>query len=1205
MKFYLFALFILSFTTINAQVNNLPKKYVFEENIKIEDEKGKLITDSVRRIEYLIKKQKRIENNILNNSKASTLTPVPLCINGSFEQFQTILGSNVLSDFEYAVTELDNPIQCKSPSVNANQSIVEYNPSNFDIMATTVPSNFLDEYIGNINAFDQFALKINYKNSSSTVSLIQAKRFKTDNETTLKFNYKAVLQSVLGTAHENEQPFFKARVINNAGIVVSEFCIIADPNNCIFTQAPFLDGDSVVMYTQNWQSGILDISSIPNNQNFTVEFFASRCGLGGHFGYAYIDDICLLHGSENLQGSVELDPLYEICPTLPFSICGDFTTPNSGGINATINTVSLNIYNASNSIVYTSQAPSSLNLNTKRFCFEILSANLPDITTGKYNVSVTIDYGITQTNCSGTSFSSVTDYDANPGWDIWFLNCTNCNINLNTAEITLCDNNHNGKEFFNLTNFNPLIVSNVSGLTFTYYPTLADATNNTNAITAITNYESESSTIFIRVIENATCYKIIPVKLVVKYPIATISGILNVCDGSTTLTASNGASYLWGNNQTTQSIIVTSIGTYTVTVTDVFGCTSTGSVTILNSQVAAQPNIVVTQPTCSLSTGKIEITSPALEYSFDNGSTWSSNSILNNVSVGSYIIKIKTIAGCFSYPVTINIFPFLSSFPFYNAVSPSFCGGFGSITITSTAQEYSFDDGVTWSTNNIATNLPSGTYLIRTKDNFGCISNFNSVTLNSEFLAAPLYTFDNPYCGNLGSITITTPAQEYSFDGGTTWQNSNILNNLTDGSYIIKIKDSQGCTSPNVYVYLNALEFTYPQYQITNAGCGTYASITITTIGDEYSFDGGITWSTNPTLSNLNGGTNYQLKVRKGTCNSYHNYAYIYSYYYPLPTPNDFQTTLCDDLNDGSENLDLTLYNQNLISNSSNYSFSYYTSLLGAENNIYSDVINDYNSHNLSNLNNTVYVRVTSLNGCYAVAKIEFNFIDSPIINLEEKYPLCEFKNITVDAGIGYDSYLWSTGETSQSIIITNDGDYWLTVTENHGTLICNSTKTFNVFLSNPAVITHVDTIDWTDTENQIEIYVSGLGEYEYSIDGTHYQDENTFSNLISGNYYIYIRDKYNCGTVTSKVFLLNYPKYFTPNGDGFNDYWKIKFSEVEPNLSIKIFDRFGKVITILNSNSQGWDGTYNEKPIISDDYWFIVTRENGKEYKGHFSLKR
>jgi gliding motility-associated-like protein len=129
------------------------------------------------------------------------------------------------------------------------------------------------------------------------------------------------------------------------------------------------------------------------------------------------------------------------------------------------------------------------------------------------------------------------------------------------------------------------------------------------------------------------------------------------------------------------------------------------------------------------------------------------------------------------------------------------------------------------------------------------------------------------------------------------------------------------------------------------------------------------------------------------------------------------------------------------------------------------------------------------------------------------------------------------------------------------------------------------------------------LGDYEYSLDGIHYQDSNVFNGLFSGQYSVYVRDKNGCGIVKKDIYLFSYPRYFTPNSDGINDIWKINFSEKEPTINIKIFDRFSKLLK--NTSDNGWDGTYNGQLMPSDDYWFVITRANGKEYKGHFTLKR
>lgn len=93
-------------------------------------------------------------------------------------------------------------------------------------------------------------------------------------------------------------------------------------------------------------------------------------------------------------------------------------------------------------------------------------------------------------------------------------------------------------------------------------------------------------------------------------------------------------------------------------------------------------------------------------------------------------------------------------------------------------------------------------------------------------------------------------------------------------------------------------------------------------------------------------------------------------------------------------------------------------------------------------------------------------------------------------------------------------------------------------------------------------------------------------------------------GNCINLVEELPFPKFFTPNGDGYNDHWTIDFAYLAPNTGIRIFDRYGKFIKELNNNT-AWDGNYLGQQQPASDYWFIVTRLNGKEFKGHFSLKR
>jgi gliding motility-associated-like protein len=321
---------------------------------------------------------------------------------------------------------------------------------------------------------------------------------------------------------------------------------------------------------------------------------------------------------------------------------------------------------------------------------------------------------------------------------------------------------------------------------------------------------------------------------------------------------------------------------------------------------------------------------------------------------------------------------------------------------------------------------------------------------------------------------------------------------------------------------------------------------------------------------------------------------------------NDYTETICDNLNDGSEIINLSSYNTNLISNTTNCTFEYYSSNTGAINQTNTDLIPTVSNYNLTTGDHTFFVRITSSNGCHQIVKLNFSLVNKPVISINDIVPICENKNITINAGSGFNSYSWSTGSTLQSITVTTAGNYSVTVTKNYGTTICSTTKNFTVVLSNVAKITNIETQDWTDNENIITVNTSSnsYGNYEFSINGFNYQDSNVFTGLISGSYTVYVRDKNGCGVTEDEIFLLMYPKFFTPNSDGYNDTWSIKFSYIEPRLKVNIFDRYGKLLKILN-NTNSWDGKYNEYELPSDDYWFIVTREDGKEYRGHFTLKR
>ena|GEM_PF-1318059 len=152
-----------------------------------------------------------------------------------------------------------------------------------------------------------------------------------------------------------------------------------------------------------------------------------------------------------------------------------------------------------------------------------------------------------------------------------------------------------------------------------------------------------------------------------------------------------------------------------------------------------------------------------------------------------------------------------------------------------------------------------------------------------------------------------------------------------------------------------------------------------------------------------------------------------------------------------------------------------------------------------------------------------------------------------------------------------------------------------------------LDVIDFKDNDsNAIHVDMNtGNAAFEFSLDGINFSDESDFNGLRPGIYTVYIRGKDDCKVIDFEVPILSYPRFFTPNGDSYNELWNVKFVSYFPNARITIFDRFGKLIKSYFGSQMGWDGTFNDRRLPATDYWFTLEFANGRTVKGHFSLIR
>lgn len=252
----------------------------------------------------------------------------------------------------------------------------------------------------------------------------------------------------------------------------------------------------------------------------------------------------------------------------------------------------------------------------------------------------------------------------------------------------------------------------------------------------------------------------------------------------------------------------------------------------------------------------------------------------------------------------------------------------------------------------------------------------------------------------------------------------------------------------------------------------------------------------------------------------------------------------------------------------------------------------------------TIYTRIKNGLDCYGITPVTLVVNTFDPVNFEEETTfLCTGSNLNLSVDSRFSSYLWNTGATTAVITVQQAGTYTITVTNDKG---CKKTKTFIVKASEKAIYENAVVKDFAGNKNTITIQYKGTGDYEFSLDGTSYQDNATFTNVAPGSYTISIRDKNGCGITTSDlIYVLDYPRFFTPNGDGFNDTWKINNLGSLPQSRIVIFDRYGKLLKELTTADDSWNGTFTGAPLPSDDYWFQLIFADGKIIKGHFSLKR
>jgi gliding motility-associated-like protein len=336
---------------------------------------------------------------------------------------------------------------------------------------------------------------------------------------------------------------------------------------------------------------------------------------------------------------------------------------------------------------------------------------------------------------------------------------------------------------------------------------------------------------------------------------------------------------------------------------------------------------------------------------------------------------------------------------------------------------------------------------------------------------------------------------------------------------------------------------------------------------------------------------------------------------------------LCDEFGDNDGYAEFDLRSQDALvldgQDPADYSVTYYLTQLDADlgvnplTDLYENITNPQ----------TIYARVddtTITNSiCWATTEIILQVNLLPIFDLDDEYLLCLDTNGTevvdlpvLDTQLSESEYSfeWSlngtvmTAETASSLMPSVGGTYSVIAT-NIITGCQNSDSTIVNESSPPVITAEVTSLIFAEN-HVIEVTATGLGVYEFSLDNGAWQDSNVFENVSAGVHLVIARDKNGCGLASVEVLVIDYPEFFTPNGDGYHDTWNIVGIETQPDAVVYIFDRFGKLLKQLSPTGTGWDGTFNGEILPSNDYWFTVEYNepisgSRKQFRAHFALKR
>ena len=712
--------------------------------------------------------------------------------------------------------------------------------------------------------------------------------------------------------------------------------------------------------------------------------------------------------------------------------------------------------------------------------------------------------------------------------------------------------------------------------------------------------------------------------------INTVTFVMPTCnagtDGSFTITASGGTSpytyaYDAGTFAASSSISGLSSGTYTLHVKDANGCTHDTTVT-LSQPAAIVPSAAVRKSVCStLANGEVILsaTGGTAGYTYAMGAgAYTTTAAFTPLAAGTYTFHIKDTHGCIK-DTSITITDSLSISGTLT-ISPALCydQASGSISVSGTGgtSPYTYALGAgTYASGSTFSALAAAAYTIHIKDANGCIHD-TGVSVGQPSNILPSLTVTHPLCYGYadGSLSVSatggTPAYTFAM-GESAYSTSTTFSGLPATTDTILIKDANGCIHDTIVTITQPTPLAVAGLTGSNVKCNgdTSGTVTVTATGATapymYAANAG-TFQTGNTFSGFAVGTQLiHIKDANGCTldtsirlTQPNALAYISA---------DTVDPTCQGFTDGSVILLMT-------GGTLPYAYSDNGTTFGTNN-------------NFTSLSEGVYnFFVTDSNHCVADTTITLTGYPHIVVdNVTITEPSCfgaANGGISLTATGGVQPLLYdisNQGEVTTSTFSNLAAiSYIIEITDSKG---CKKDTTVDIPQPDSLhIITALTLNDCIGLDNGGAVTVTiqgGTEPYTYLWNTTPALTTPALTGLPNGSYSVLVTDANNCiGEATADIVYNDcckpfIPSAFTPNGDGHNDVFHIRFKGDITLLEFSIYNRFGQQVFTTTNVDEGWDGKFAGNFQDIGTYFYYVKMICGNrndhvlELKGDVTLIR